>query len=476
MEQQKVNEEMNEKAERLYEMYRPHMDIASKGLASIARNDFTKEDVYALGTMHEQVDSMVKYMNEAGANDLGIKPNVMHDAVTLFYSNSIIPLISSVQPISSRRGIVYFEQVRAKASSGNVAAEDVLADPRSQRKTPDNYASAAQEMESLGNGDGATTAFAGSLASSKIQIHTALLYVDGNLVGKDIGPSEGGDPRIGQIVPIDAAGAFGTINYTSGAYALTFLAAPPVGTDNITLSYQIDWEEEVAPRTISMGYESKEIQAEVFALKSRIGMIKSYELSKVFGKSLNEDQMLKSLTNEMNQEIGYKFIRKLFAAAPGAPVQFEKNPTAGVSFFDHKQELADRLAESGSQMAGQAGQGVINCIIAGRELAAIYETLPGFTMLSQGQGIGPQIYGSYKGITLIRVNEDAVLGPRESINLYKGSTFHAPAVFSPFMPITSSGLLPEGQNPLTSHMGAVTVAGVDILVPNFITRLQMTVT
>ena len=78
--------------------------------------------------------------------------------------------------------------------------------------------------EVVGSGDGTTTTFSGTLTKTPID-KSSVTVTDGT-----------------QTLTDDGNGNFtgdgsGTINYTTGAYSVTFTAAPDTGTDNITADY-----------------------------------------------------------------------------------------------------------------------------------------------------------------------------------------------------------------------------------------------
>lgn len=117
---------------------------------------------------------------------------------------------------------------------------------------------------------------------------------------------------------------------------------------------------------------------------------------------------------------------------------------------------------------------MISTMIAGRDAAAIIGTLPGFVKLSDGSTMGPHIYGTLDGATVVRVPYDAVLGTNKVLLMYKGtSPFEAPAVYSPYMPLVVTTALPTGANPLLNQKAAAVWAAVECLVPNFITTLNV---
>ncbi len=109
--------------------------------------------------------------------------------------------------------------------------------------------------ETRGSGDGVTTTFTGTLSfkgGGATRTSFAVTFTDGTETFSD---NYSG-------VLTGSAGGTGTINYTSGAYSITFAVAPILGVNNITATYQ--WENsnntglgdfsKSSPRTAGQGF------------------------------------------------------------------------------------------------------------------------------------------------------------------------------------------------------------------------------
>lgn len=222
-----------------------------------------------------------------------------------------------------------------------------------------------------------------------------------------------------------------------------------------------------------MRLTTKSVNARVWALKDTIGLEQSYALRRRFGL-IAEDEVATDLVSAINSEITRTLISIIEANTQGTNTTFTRTPPAGVSFFEHKQTFKDSLAIAEATILGNAGRGMISSMICGRDAAAIIGTLPGFVKLSDGSTIGPHIYGTLDGATVVRVPYDAVLDTNRVLLMYKGtSPFEAPAVYAPYMPLVVTTALPTGANPLLNQKAAAVWAAVECLVPNFITTLDV---
>jgi len=186
-----------------------------------------------------------------------------------------------------------------------------------------------------------------------------------------------------------------------------------------------------------------------------------------------EDELAKDLINEINAEIGGSLIRMMYAAAKGSTTWDQKVPTS-VSWFEHQMSYKKGVATAEKCIVQAAGRGTISGIVVGISHSAIFDTLPGFEKLTDGNTLGPHLYGTFDGKAIIRVPEDAMLDEWAGMAFWKGtSPFEAPAVYSPFMPLVVTDLLPIGLNPLGTQRAAAVWAGLDVLVSNFITKLDV---
>jgi hypothetical protein len=187
------------------------------------------------------------------------------------------------------------------------------------------------------------------------------------------------------------------------------------------------------------------------------------------------DEMAKDLIRAVNLEIGGDMMR-LFASTAVGTTTFSRAPSAGVSFFDHKMQYFDKLNEADSTLLGNAGRGQISVMLAGRNHAAFVAGLPGFEKLSDGRTLGAHVFGRLNGITYIRVPEDGVIGNADAgIGIFRGdSPFDAAGVYAPYMPLMSTADLPEGRNPLVTQKAVATMAGVQVLVPQYATKFNLT--
>ena len=451
---------IEDQADAYYSRYRSYMKALNESTLCKVRGELNSGDVWSLGKQLEQWEDYLAVCEDAGnTNLLGKIPQIAMDVITAVHGASIVPIIAGVQPIDDEQGTVYFKNVRAETTRGDQTAGDILSDPRTGAVTPSGYAS--NYLTSTTDTVDATVLYNVALGEALRAGTIVVTTYSSSIFGQDDGK--------GNILGV---GISGTVNYLTGAIALTFLANPGANTGGLVINYQYNQELATDLPKISTFFDSTSVRARVYALKATIGMLQSFGMRKRFGM-IAEDEIARDLVSEINKEIGGDLIKQLSATALGT-TQFDKTPPTNISYFEHKQTWKDKLADSEAVLVGNAGRGTISVLIVGREQAAVIQTLPGFVKLTDGNTLGSHVFGTIDGVTIVRVNEAAVLAAKSGIAIWKGmSPFEAPVVYAPYMPLVVTATLPEAPNPLGSMKAAAVWAGVQSLVPQFATKFNM---
>jgi len=459
----KMNEQIEMTAERYLKRYKPQMEAFQKHSPLRFIRSVNEEDICALGEQFEQWNEYHRFLcNEMGsAKELGTLPNLALDIITLGYGNSIIPIIASTQPIEEVQGVVYYKEVRAISTKGNVTAEDRL---RGGTTAPDVYA-----VGYAGEVKTETGAIASPNTAVTITIQAGAVPVRPNTV-KVLATApatwQARDDGEGNMLGL---GCWGTVVYASGVITLKFTVAPTASTP-YTVQYGVNYEEGATIPKIKTQNANIPVEAEIFTLGTEIGMFKAFAMKKRFGR-VAEDDMVQDLTNEITAELGQTALYRLRSAMPVASVvTWNKTPRQGVSWFEHKQELKDKISHAEAKILTAAGRGVVNVLIAGTNAASYLSNLPGFEKV-QTTAQGPQVYGKLDGLTVLR---DPSPGVSEKILcVYKGSgKFDTPCVYAPYMPLFVSGTIPM-QNPVMRQGVAAVWAGIKAVVGAFVAEIQI---
>ena len=166
-------------------------------------------------------------------------------------------------------------------------------------------------------------------------------------------------------------------------------------------------------------------------------------------------------------------IKLLRTNAPASGVTFATTAPAGVSEWEHNQTIKIRLAQVDAALTSQMGRGSISTMVCGRNVAALISTLPRWQKLSYGSQLGPHVFGTIDGITVVRVHDTAILGADESVAMFKGSSpFDSPLAYAPYMPLAVTGVIPLSPNPLGNQRAAAVWSASESLVPAYSTRFD----
>ena len=457
--------QLEDKGALYYEKYRDQMDLLESSVLVKLRGGISAADAYSLGKQLESFDAYVDLMEEEGISSLGQIPKIGYDVLTVSYGTNIMGAIATVQPIDEEQGIVWFKNVKASDTKGNMTAGDTMAKVGESPKAGVSYASNYVVAEASDTSVAAQVQYTFTLAQKPVRRQTVLVKLGaGAVYAKD----DGNGVLLG-------VGMSGTITYGSNTVAASItidLAADPGNGIAITSDYQVNIEGQDEITKIENFWDSQNVFARVYALKGTVGMLQAFGMRKRFGLAAQEE-LAKDLVAQINSEIGGDMIRKYAGAAVGS-TQFDRTPLTGTSFAEHKLSFFDRLADAEAVLLGNAGMGTITTLIAGLSACATIQSLPGFEKMTDGTSIGSHVFGTLNGMVVIRVPEVATLDTNTVLCIYKGNNpWEAAGVYSPFMPLALTDTLPEGKNPLTSQRAAAVWAGVDVLVANFITKIVM---
>lgn len=463
--EQSISDRANRGADRMMKRadFQPYFNALESKSPLAKVRPITQYDIYAVGKQLEAFEDYKHMCEEDGTlAQLGKIPDVAFDVITVAYGSSPMSVMASTQPIEEERGSVYFKELVAQTTRGNVTAGDALfkADQASP-VAPMGFAG-DEVTEILQATVSGTQTYSGNVTSTPIRTQKVVITIGGlNLSCRD----DGNGFLIGYNLQ-------GTIDYATGAYTLD-LANDPLAAHDITAIYATDFEAAPDIPKVIMRLTSKSVDTQIYTLKDTIGLEQAYAMRKRFGM-VAEDEVAQDLVAAINAEICNNAIAKLVASAQGN-VNWAKATPAGISTFEHYQSFKYALAESEATMLGNAGRGTISVTVAGLTASSIIGTLPGFVKISDGTTIGPHIYGTLDGVTIIRVPNSNIMNPNKVINIYKGaSPFEAALVYAPYMPLVVTSALPTGANPLTNQKAAAVWAGLNVLVPNFATSLTLT--
>jgi len=443
--------------------YKKYFDVFEKKSSKAKANKRVDEwDLAVLGAQLQQFENWKSFKEANGsADDLGVLPRIALDVITAANASSVIPLFASVQPINERKGLVWFKNVVALNTRGNIkAGETLLSATQGRVGIPEGYAGEIVADEVDATGDGKTTDFNFVVKYPPVRLRTVTIKVDGQANTKLI------DDGQGNLIGV---GGKGTINYQTGEVKVSFDTAPANGAA-IKSTYATNLEDLNELQTIQTQFDSTEITARTFALRTEIGLFKSYEMQKRF--NLNPEEVLaQDLVNELTTNISTEVVKKLYQAAPGS-LTWDRQAPSGVGYMEHLLSFTATLAEAENKILEQSGRiGGDIVYVVGTSVAGILRAMPGFVPAQDVKAtLGTHFYGTLDGRPVVR---SIVMPANEMIVVSKGDDpFTAAVVYAPYMPLfvtdTFSGM---NHNPLNAQKAAAAMAGSKAVVPTLATRI-----
>ncbi len=448
--------------------YKPFLEAMEYSpLAKIRQ--ITPMDIAVLGDQLSKWDLYAKEGLQISENadgtlsDLGPLPKYAYDVVTAQYAASIVPLICSVQPIPGQQGFVYFKQIQALSTRGNVNSGDIL---RNALAAPDKQ---AVGFAGANNDKSVATTVAGNLdytfpVGTSVRERTLELTVSG-ITGKMV------DDGQGHLYSVGAHIGYGDITYSSGVVNL-HLAADPGNGKTVSVTFETDYEASGDLPTTQLQFVSSDVRAEVFATRTEYGQLKTFELRNTFGTDI-EQEVISDITSELNAEIGNTLIKRISNAAVGSAT-WSAAPGTNVSESEHLLAFRFRIAEAAQTIAENAGRGDVSVIVCGTKIAALFEKMEPVFKKTGVASSGPTLWGIWNGrVPVIRSLQ--TIGASDMYCIYKGSgLFDSSAVYAPYMPLIINGKIPMVNNVLKQQAYAASMAAIKVVIPNFITKVSVT--
>lgn len=457
----KMDESLIEhQAEKYFDRYRDQFDAFEKHSTVARALDRVNENhFYSLGCQLEKFEEYQAFCENSNTiGSLGTIPSIALDVITASYGNSILPLIASTQPIEEERGVIYFKRTKATKTEGGRTAGDIINDSRNMDSYSDSYG-AATSTETLGTGNGTDTNFTGTLTNIPTRPNTFRFENSDGTKGIDDGEGN-----------LYGNGFSGTINYETGAFDITFLAAV-ANSVTINLTYAQDQEARDDLPGIAGTLASDEMNAEVFALKAESGLLHEYAFQKRFGR-MASDEIAMDLSEELTKTLNTAAIKRL-AAVAGTPINWSLTPPdPSISYAEHKLSFVDTVSDSDRELNTGAGRGNINRMIAGSVASAKLRGMPGFVAAEGSSNSAVGLFGYYNDIPVIRAS--TIIPDNKIVNVFKGTGhFDTALVHSPYMPLFVSDTIASGRNPLRNQRVAAVWCGLKPVIKSFVTSIDI---
>jgi len=445
--------------------YQEYFDLfEAKSVKSKAGNAISDFDLAALGAQLAQFENWKNFKEANGsADDLGVLPKIGLDVIAASATSSVVPLVASVQPINERKGLVWFKNVISKTTRGNINnGQAMLSAQEGRVGLAEDFAGEMINNEVDAKGDGKATDFTYVIKYAPARVRTILVTVDDQPDTKLV------DDGQGNLIGV---GGKGSVDYANGEVKVSFDTAPGDGVA-IKTTYATNLEDLNELQTVQTEFDSTEITARTYGLRTEIGLFKSYEMSRRF--NINAEEVLaKDLVTELTTNLSTNVIRELYLHTPGT-LEWDKQAPDGVSYMEHLLSFSAKIAQAENTILEQSGRlGGEIVYVVGTTVAGLLRALPGFVPATDVKAaLGTHFYGTLDGRPIIR---SIVMPNDEMILVSKGDdVFTASVVYSPYMPLfvtdTFNG---QDHNPLKSQKAAAAMVGIKSVMPNLSTKVKI---
>lgn len=344
------------------------------------------------------------------------------------FPNLIAQDLVSVQPMDGPVGLVFFFDLIYGSNKGSIAAGTPMFSSLTGHPGDDFYSGPEIRDEALGTGTGAVALYAGTLAYTPV-VQGSVLITDGTQVVRDNGQGQ----LVGDINP---AGT-NTVNYSTGAFSVTFAANVASGTA-VTADYEYDNEANSQVPEVDFQLTSAPVVAKINKLRTRYSLEAAQNLKALHGLSA-ETELVVALAQELRFEIDRNVIKDVNSFAQATAVTWPLAPGMGLSWTEHKLSFVDILIRGSNNIFQLVRRGQPNWVTCGLEVSSVIESLPGFKASDAMQSPNGVIFaGTLAGRWRIYkdpYNIDNTQTQKNFLIGYKGSTFlDAGYVYAPYIP------------------------------------------
>jgi len=348
-------------------------------------------------------------------------------------ANLVASDLVTVSPLDAPTGLVFYFDVLYGSSKGKIQRGSKMYDVRGGPATDYHYTDEVIEEEPVSTGDGATAQYDGNLAYRPIRPGT-LVITDGTQRATD----DGNGALVGDV----NAGGNNTIDYSTGAYDVTFAANVGAG-DSITATYEYNSEANDSTPEIDLQLTSAPVTARTQKLRARWSLEAQQDFQAYHGVSA-EVELVSFMANEIAKELNYKIIRHIRQIASAGTVTWDRTPPAGVPWIWHKESFYDALVQQSNLIFKATQRAVGNWIVASTDVCNVVETLSKFKGDSTGSTSPSGLAGVRKigKIGDFDVYKDPTYPDGEFQMGHKGTSFlDTGYIYAPYLQLFTTGTI-----------------------------------
>ena len=414
--------------EKLYESYGDRFEVIKKQYP-----EFSKDQELRLGILLENVNRQfgqcktLQNMNEAtqvtNVAD-GIKTQYF-DIITAVWPNLIAEEIFSVQPIRSKTGQIFYLKYIYGTDKGKIKKGDTIYSATEMAGYENrNYTSEIVEDETAfaQESSGSETVFEGNLEFIPVKPGTVEFTMDTTTI-KDDGTGK-----------LTGTGVSGTLDYETGAYKITFTAAPAAGDCYVNYEYDLSYAPSTIP-SIEVKIVDTTITARPRKLKGVYSLDAGYDLKMSQGIDI-DDALLEAAAQVLKNETDAELVMTAYkqAAMTISWNNTYNNQTAPVSKKDFYEDFIDCIVRGSSMILKKTKRVSGNWIVVGKTASDILTFIgaPRFVASGDTTSVGPHFIGTLDGKW--KVYSNPFFDDADFLIGYKGNNLmDAGLIYAPYL-------------------------------------------
>jgi hypothetical protein len=345
------------------------------------------------------------------------------------FPNLIAHDLVSVQPMPGPVSQVFYLRYIYNATKGGaLAGQDITENPNPM------YTSEKVENEAIGASG--TDNYTGNIDYRPVR-PGSLVLTDGTQIVTDNGQ--------GALIGDVDGGGTNTIDYTTGAFDVTF-AASTTGDVLGTYEYNLEGNEDIPELDLTI--ESSPVTARMRKLRVRWSVEANHDLRVLYGLD-GEAELSGAMGNEMKYGMDREIIADLdsiaydcTAAGAAFPVQaWPMTPPGGpaFSYTEHKLGIMDMFTQASNVIFERTQRAIGSWIVAGVAVCNVLETLPQFRREGTLSGRGVYRVGTIGEWPLYK---DSYMDRYSWLMGHRGTAmFETGYVWAPYVPIYTTPLV-----------------------------------
>lgn len=322
-------------------------------------------------------------------------PENLMRVVRLGYPNSVRgELFMDFQMETARDSIYYLSPVYGKTKRG-ATASNVTHESAAYR-----YGSEIEEDSFAETPNDVITDFTVTVANAPIRPFNVRIIQDDEIIAQD----DGSGNIVGALL------ASGTVNYTTGAIAVSFSAAPATGTIFVVETYYDSEVEASYDELGSIELQLKDYQFRVRPYPLVASWSKMTEL--LIGTTLNidaEEALVSGAADELKKSLDYIAIREAWRGSKkNTTVTFDIDGAVGESEIDRAMAISRAINQASDVMYNSINRGGVTKIVGGPDAVSYLMLHRRFNAAGRQPMVGAHRVGSLDGVDVYKAPQNIV--------------------------------------------------------------------